>query len=288
MLRSNVRMGQILRLAVLFLSITALWSMVRPPAPQSAAAAGKPAAPNAPAALNVAPANDFCAGAQVIPATAGTNTVSLSTAVDITDATASNDPPVQTTLGAYRTSRSVWYTFTPLTSTTYLIDTSNFNTSTTVQDTVMWLYTSTGGCAGPFTTITANDEPLTTGVLFNQFVRHRARISAALTAGTTYHIVVWKFGLPAPSVGQSTLQVSASEGAATATPTNTGIAGGTPGTPDHNPDGAALCGRDLRLRQGGQCRPLVGGHDDASAVHVRGCPALQRLCRDLPERYGMR
>ncbi|HRA20031.1 MAG TPA: hypothetical protein PLZ56_06280, partial [Anaerolineae bacterium] len=131
-------MGQILRLAVLFLSITALWSMVRPPAPQSAAAAGKPAAPNAPNAADVAPANDACAGAQALPATGGLNTFVTSTAVDILDATTAGDPP-NAPVGAFRASRSTWYTFTPVTTTTYNVDTAD--SATTVQDTVLEIFT---------------------------------------------------------------------------------------------------------------------------------------------------
>ena len=171
-----------LRLVVLFLSITALWSMVRPPEPPAAAAAGKPAAQNAQDAADVAPANDACAGAQALPATGGLNTFVTSTAVDILDATTAGDPP-NAPVGAFRASRSTWYTFTPVTSTTYNVDTAD--SATTVQDTVLEIFTSPGGlgCAGPFVRLTGNDEPVTTGVGF-AFLRHKARIAVALTAGT--------------------------------------------------------------------------------------------------------
>ena len=110
----------------------------------------------------------------------------------------------------------------------YLVDTAE--TATTVQDTALAIYTSLAGCAGPLTLFTGNDEAVTTGTTFIIF-KHKARILVSLTAGTTYYILVSKFGTGAPNVGESTVQLRISEGSATATPTNTGIPGGTPGTP---------------------------------------------------------
>ena len=211
--------------------------LAAPPAPMHMASSAQaavapaqgaaPAVPQAPGALHVAPPNDTCAGAEVIPPTTGTNTFQLSTAVDILDATTAGDPPNAHGF-AFRMSRSVWYTFAPTLTTSYLIE--NTNTATTVQDTVIFLYTSTGGCAGPFVGFTGNDEPTTTGVNFLLF-RHKARVFATLTAGTTYFILVHKFGLPAPLPGQSIEQLRISQTGGTATPTNTGIPGGTPARP---------------------------------------------------------
>jgi hypothetical protein len=50
-----------------------------------------------------------------------------------------------------------------------------------VQDTVMAIYTSPGGCGGPFTELACNDDE---GDL-------KSAISRTLNAGTTYYIVVW-------------------------------------------------------------------------------------------------
>src|SRR5206468_4047107 len=67
-------------------------------------------------------------------------------------------------------------------------------TATSTTDTVIAVYTSGGGCGGPFTQIACNDDfgPSCTGST-------RASLAVALTAGTQYYIVVWKFNTTPPT-----------------------------------------------------------------------------------------
>ncbi len=160
---------------------------------------------NPPHVPDVAPANDTCAGAEVIP---GAGPFPLLTAVtaDITDATVTGNPPTPSCQASI--SRSIWYTFTPTVSNIYKISScANAPTGTTVDDTVMAIYTSTGGCAGPFTQIPTggytngcDDDSCGTEDL-------QAITSAALTAGTQYYIVMWQFGTTAPTVGNTAVQL---------------------------------------------------------------------------------
>ncbi|HJQ24580.1 MAG TPA: C25 family cysteine peptidase, partial [Blastocatellia bacterium] len=167
-----------------------------------AAAAAGPRAPQ------VAPANDLCAGAEVIPAS-GPFPYSTATTADITDATTTGDPPVpscQTDV-----SRSIWYSFTPSTSGIYTIATcSDAPTATTVDDTVMAIYTSSGGCAGPFTEVPSgggfdgcDDDGCVTGAL-------QSVITTQLNASTTYYIVVWQYSSTAPLAGHTAVQLRVS------------------------------------------------------------------------------
>ena len=95
------------------------------------------------------PSNDTCAGALPISPTLPACSAVVA---DITDATTTGDP----TLPSCQTnvSRSVWFTFTPSSTGYYRITTcADQGAATTVDDTVMAIYTSSGGCAGPFTEI---------------------------------------------------------------------------------------------------------------------------------------
>jgi len=96
---------------------------------------------------HVAPSNDLCAGAEVIPA-AGPFPLLTAVTTDITDATTTGDPATpscQTSI-----SRSIWYTFQPATTALYTFSLcAQDGTASTVDDTVLAVYTSAGGCAGP-------------------------------------------------------------------------------------------------------------------------------------------
>jgi len=154
----------------------------------------------------VAPANDQCSGAQVVP---GQGPFPYwTTVVDITDATIVNDPsePQSCEFGFSDTaSRSVWYRFAPTESGPYLFsvcDDGDPPADTTVSDTIMAVYTSAGGCAGPFTEVAngCNDDfcgpfGLQSGQLLD------------LLAGTTYYIVIWQYDDEPPAAGQSSLQL---------------------------------------------------------------------------------
>src|SRR5256714_900435 len=168
----------------------------------AAAAAAPPRVPQ------VAPANDLCAGAEVIPAS-GPFPYSTATTADITDATTTSDPPLpscQTDV-----SRSIWYSFTPSTSGIYTLATcSDAPTATTVDDTVMAIYTSTGGCAGPFTEVPSgggfdgcDDDSCVTGAL-------QSVITTQLNANTTYYVVVWQYSTAAPMAGHTAVQLRVS------------------------------------------------------------------------------
>ena len=125
-----------------------------------------------------APINDFCSGAIVI-APNGPFPHRTLLVPDISAATTTGDPVPETNcvIGA---TNSVWYVFTPGIGGLYTFSTS-FGTLTTVPDTAMTLYSSANGCAGPLTTIECNDDQS----------NDRSAVSATLTAGQTYYLVVW-------------------------------------------------------------------------------------------------
>jgi uncharacterized repeat protein (TIGR01451 family) len=156
------------------------------------------------------PANDTCATAQVIPA-AGPFPYLTPVTPDITDATIAGDPPAPTC--QTDVSRSIWYTFTPSVSGLYTISScTDAPTATTVTDTVMGIYTSTGGCSGPFTQLpTTNttrgcdDDTCSSQAL-------QAVITTELAAGTTYYVVVWKGGQTAPLAGSTAVQLRVTQG----------------------------------------------------------------------------
>ncbi len=139
----------------------------------------------------VAPPNDNCNGAIVIPATGATPFVVTTEQRDITDATPlapnASEPPLPNTPGFdTNITRSVWYKFTPVTTGLYTVS-SGPDTDTTFKDTTMVMYTSPTDC-GPFSIYSFNED---SGTL-------RASISTNLTSGTTYYIVVWVGRLSSP------------------------------------------------------------------------------------------
>ncbi|MFY9607362.1 MAG: C25 family cysteine peptidase [Blastocatellia bacterium] len=166
----------------------------------------KAAAANAPPRDTplAAPLNDQCAGAEVIPA-AGPFPFTTDTTADITDATTVGDPPLASC--QTNVSRSIWYRFTPNATGQYAISScANAPTATTVDDTVMAIYTS-GSCGGPFTEVPSGiftdgcDDDTCAVEAF------QAEITTQLTAGTNYFIVVWLFDTPAPVAGQTSVQL---------------------------------------------------------------------------------
>jgi hypothetical protein len=195
----------------------------------AAAAAAPPAAPLAP------PANDQCAGAEVIP---GAGPFPFLTAVtpDITDATITGDPatPSCQTCTTGQVSRSIWYRFTPTTTATYAVSScASDGTATTVDDTVMAIYTSsTNACGGTFTQVplACDDDGCVSEALQSTIN------SVQLTAGTAYFIVVWQCDTVAPPAGNTAVQLKVSQtlppgnntcAAATALTINTPVNGTT-------------------------------------------------------------
>jgi hypothetical protein len=133
-----------------------------------------------------APANDVCSSPQTIPA-AGPFPYATPP-LDITDATTNVSDPLPTNpFLATRVSKSVWYRFTPAANAVYTISScTDAGADTTVEDTVLAVYTSSSGCNGPFNPQGEGDEDC--GPSGTQ-----ASVSVPLTADTTYYIVVWKF-----------------------------------------------------------------------------------------------
>ena len=167
-----------------------------------AAAANAPRS-NAPLAP---PANDACATAIVIPA-AGPFPVNT-TPVDVTMATLGGDPPTPSCFTTGTPGRSIWYTFTPSATATYTLTTCQGDgAASNLDDPIMAIYTSTGGCAGPFTEIPfsgpsvgCNDD----GCLSLAF---QPVITTQLNSGTQYFIVIWDLTSTAPPAGANTVQL---------------------------------------------------------------------------------
>lgn len=142
------------------------------------------------------PPNDTCAGAAAIPA-AGPFPYLTPLVPDITDATSAGDPLTPPCLRSGSTvSRSIWYTFTPAQTALYSLSLA-YDTATTVDDTVMAIYTSLGGCAGSFNIVACSEDE----------VDNRSAIATNLNASTTYYIVVWQFGPDAPPNGKTAIQL---------------------------------------------------------------------------------
>jgi hypothetical protein len=167
----------------------------------------------------VAPPNDQCGGALVIPGAGPFPALSPVTA-DITDATSTGDPVAAPScaFAGGPVSRSTWYSFTPATTAAFTLSVcADAPTGTTVDDTVMAIYTSAGGCAGPFTQVPGGCDEDSCGVEGLQSV-----ISITLNAGTQYFVVVWKYGTSAPLPSNTAVQLRVSQNAAPANDTCAG------------------------------------------------------------------
>ncbi len=162
-------------------------------------AAAATAAPQAPL---VAPPNDQCAGAEVIPA-AGPFPYFTAVTADITDATTVGDPPLPSC--QTNVSRSIWYRFTPSATATYDFSTcASDGTASTVDDTVLAVYTSsTGACGGVFTQVplACDDDGCVSESLQSTIT------NLQLNAGTNYFILVWQFDTPPPTAGNTAVQL---------------------------------------------------------------------------------
>jgi hypothetical protein len=182
-------------------------------------------AATAPRAPQIAPVNDTCAGAIAIN---GPLPACSPVEPDVTDATTTGDPGFPSCAGSV--TRSIWYTFTPAMTDFYRITTcADQGAATTLGDPVMAIYTSANGCVGPFTEVPTGG--FTDGCDDDSCVMAAAQatISTRLMGGTTYYIVVWKFGFdPPPGAGLTAVQVCISTTAAPAVPANDTCAGATP------------------------------------------------------------
>jgi hypothetical protein len=148
------------------------------------------------------PPNDQCDSALVIPA--GGPFPYWTPVVDITDGSTASDPPAPSCpLFSSHASRSTWYVFSPALTGDYQISTcSDAPTATTLEDTLMAIYTSVGGCQGPFVEIAngCNDDACgPTGL--------QSSLLARLFADTTYYVVVWQFDDTPPAPSNRSLQM---------------------------------------------------------------------------------
>ena len=143
----------------------------------------------------VPPANDTCAGAEMIP---GSGPFPYLTAVtDTTRATNSTGDPTPSCWSPRI--RSVWYHFTPDVTASYEL-TLCTNTATSIYETLLAVYTSSSGCAGPFAQIACNH----TNPCGNKL---RSTINATLTNGLTYYLVAWEGDMDPYIPGETSLQL---------------------------------------------------------------------------------
>jgi uncharacterized repeat protein (TIGR01451 family) len=151
-----------------------------------------------------APPNDQCGGAEVIPG-AGPFPYLTAVTADISDATITADPPVP--LCQPNVTRSIWYSFTPVVSGNYTFSAcADAPSGTTVDDTVMAIYASTGACGGLVSLAGGCDDD-SCGVEELQ----SALSGLPLTGGVTYYIVVWKYDVEPPAAGNTAVQIRVSQ-----------------------------------------------------------------------------
>ena len=157
-----------------------------------------------PLAPSVAPSNDQCAGAEVVPS-AGPFPYLTAVTADITDATTTGDPALPSCQS--NVSRSIWYRFTPTLTASYTISScADAPTASTLDDTVIAIYTSsTSACGGTYTqlagTAGCDDDSCSSEALQSVIS------NTVLTAGTTYFILVHKYDVPAPTAGNTAVQL---------------------------------------------------------------------------------
>jgi hypothetical protein len=123
------------------------------------------------------PANDNFANAMNITLTSG----SFTDTKDSSGATTQTTDPIPTC--AAGVSNSIWYTFTPTSSGT-ITDVDTIGSS---YDSVLSIWT---GTAGSFSSVACNDD-ITPGIVVQSQIHN-----VAVTAGTTYYIMVSSFGAP--------------------------------------------------------------------------------------------
>ncbi len=142
------------------------------------------------------PTNDACAGAAVIPPSGPFPY--LTGTYNIGAAGTAGDPPApacQTDV-----SRSIWLRFTPAVSTGYSFSLCpEAGTATTVEDTVLAIYTSAGGaCGGPYSPLPGACDDDSCDLAGLQSVL----AEVPLEAGTTYFVVAWQYSATPPPTCQ--------------------------------------------------------------------------------------
>ena len=229
----------------------------------------------------VPPVNDGCAGALAISSTLPACSVVVD---DITDATTTGDPGIPSCQASV--SRSVWFTFTPASTGYFHITTcSDQGAATTVDDTVMAIYTSTGGCAGPFLEIPfgALSDPCDDDSCASE--GNQSVIDTQLFGGTTYYIVVWKFSTSAPTAGNTAVQVCISAGSAPGIAANDKCAGAQPLTVNVPVTGFSGpgAGNDYELAAMSPCFPA-----NHTAVTASGRDVVYSFTSPMAASYSFR
>jgi hypothetical protein len=148
----------------------------------------------------VAPSNDACAGAMVVPSSGPFPY--LTPTVDMAAATIAGET-VTPSCNRFPVARSVWYRFRPDTTGIYRFTTCG-SPQTTVCDTIMALYRGES-CDEPLVPVACGDT--NNGICF---VFYQAAITTNLSAGSNYFIVIWDAdsGPPIPDESSVQLQVS--------------------------------------------------------------------------------
>jgi len=152
------------------------------------------------------PANDDCTGAIVIPS----GSLPYVTApVDITDATPQDVDEGNFTCATV--DRTVWYSFTPTSSGQYVFSSCGVTaTGSTVYDTVIALFDSTGGVCPEGASLACNDSAACAADLPAAPYVDQGTLAAVLTAGETYFVVVghWSQDLGGVVPGSENVAIS--------------------------------------------------------------------------------
>jgi len=195
------------------------------------------------------PPNDQCGGAESIPE-AGPFPFLTTLTTDISGATGTGDPPAPSCQSDV--SRSIWYSFTPAMGGRYTFSVcADSPTGSTVDDTVLAVYTATASCSG-FTQLSGGcDDDSCAGEAA------QSRVSGIdLDVGTTYYIVVWAYSSASLPAGNTAIQMRVSQvnwplNDSCSTPEPLGLGTPVPGTTVSAAD-------DTRLAAGSPCFTGIG------------------------------
>lgn len=199
------------------------------------------------------PANDTCAGAEVLTITQP-NVPVVSQAALIANAAATSESGISCQTS---NSRSVWFSITPQVTGTYRIQTCSASApGNTVSDTALAVYT--GPCAVP-TQIACDDDGC--GL--------QSTVTLTLNAGTTYYVQAAKYGTGTPTATEA-LQVSATF---IAPPANDRCSGTVPALTVNTPLAFGtnnVTNDDARIDVGGACYLGVGNSTSTTIIPAPG------------------
>ncbi|MGV3624577.1 MAG: IPT/TIG domain-containing protein, partial [Archangium sp.] len=139
------------------------------------------------------PANDTCAGAEIVTPGSSPGQVVLSSAANVLNAAAGIEAPLSCLFTPTNGTHSVWFSITPAISGQYRIEScAAAAAGTTITDTVIAVYTGSCGTLTPLTN-GCNDDGCTS----------QSFVTVPLTAGTQYWVQLAKYGTTAPSAAAS-------------------------------------------------------------------------------------